>query len=148
MDELNGNKNEIICIYNKQNDEINLLHDYTQDTDDWSEEGKKSYIEARNNINDKNIDICINDKKIKFNYKYKSNEKGNIQVKFVFKKLLTSTCWMFSECSSLQSINLSSFNTTNVKNMSCMFAECSSLKKENVKISNNGKRILDEDCWN
>ena len=76
--------------------------------------------------------------------------------------------WMFRECSSLQSINLSSFNTTNVKNMECMFCECSSLqsidlssfntinaedmgwmfwgcsslKKENVKISNYGKRIL------
>ena len=116
------------------------------------------------------IMISINDKKIKFNYKYKSNEKGNIQVKFVFKKLLTSTTYMFYECSSLQSINLSSFNTTNVKDMSLMFYECSSLrsidlssfnttnvedmtwmffgcsslKKENVKISNYGKRILDE----
>jgi surface protein len=55
---------------------------------------------------------------------------------------------MFYGCSSLQSINLSSFNTTNVENMSGMFLGCSSLKKENVKISNNGKRILDEDCWN
>ena len=55
---------------------------------------------------------------------------------------------MFSGCSSLQSINLSSFNTTNVKDMSFMFFGCSSLKKENVKISNYGKKILDEDCWN
>ena len=54
---------------------------------------------------------------------------------------------MFSECSSLQSINLSSFNTTNVKDMSDMFCECSSLKKENVKISYYGKKLLDEDCW-
>ena len=52
--------------------------------------------------------------------------------------------WMFSGCSSLQSINLSSFNTTNVKDMSCMFHGCSSLKKENVKISSYGKKILDE----
>ena len=120
------------------------------------------------------IQIYINDKKIKFNYKYKSNEKGNIKVKFIFKKLLTSTAYMFrgcssllsinlssfnttnvkdmnrmfSGCSSLQSIDLSSFNTTNVKNMNVMFRGCSSLKKENVKISNYGKRILDEDCWN
>ena len=32
------------------------------------------------------IKIHINNKKIKFNYKYKSNEKGNIQVKFIFNK--------------------------------------------------------------
>ena len=51
---------------------------------------------------------------------------------------------MFYRCSSLQSIDLSSFNTNNVKDMSCMFSFCSSLKKENVKISNYGKKILDQ----
>ena len=173
-------KNEITCIYNKRKDEIYLLHDYTININDWDEEYKKSYIEGKNNINENNInenninenniDIYINDKKMKFNYKYKNNEKGNIKVKFIFKKLLTSTSYMFSDCSSLQSINLSSFNTTNVKNMKWMFSYCSSLqsinlssfnttnvkdmrymfwvcsslKKENVKISNYGKKILDE----
>ena len=133
------------------------------------------------------------------NYKYKSNERGEIKVKFIFNKLLTSTAYMFSDCSSLQSIDLSSFNTTNVKNMSSMFLGCSSLrsidlssfnttnvenmytmfrgcsslqsinlssfnttkvkemdgmfyccsslKKENVKISEYGKKLLDEKCW-
>ena len=51
---------------------------------------------------------------------------------------------MFAGCSSLQSINLSSFNTTNVEDMSDMFWGCSSLKKENVKISSYGKKILNE----
>ena len=53
-------------------DEINLLYDYSEDTntDDWLEENKKSHIEGKNNINENNIDIYINDKKIKFNYKY------------------------------------------------------------------------------
>ena len=32
------------------------------------------------------IKIHINNKKIKFNYKYKSDEKGNTQVKFIFNK--------------------------------------------------------------
>jgi surface protein len=35
---------------------------------------------------------------------------------------------MFANCSSLQSIDLSSFNTSNVTNMSSMFANCSSLQ--------------------
>ena len=51
---------------------------------------------------------------------------------------------MFDGCSSLQSINLSSFNTTNVNNMIYMFSGCSSLKKENVKIGKYGKKLLDE----
>ena len=29
-------KNEITCIYNKQEDEINLLHDYSLNIDYWS----------------------------------------------------------------------------------------------------------------
>ena len=44
----------------------------------------------------------------------------------------------------LKSIDLSSFNTSNVNDMSCIFYECSSLKKENVKIKNSEKRILNE----
>ena len=67
LNELNGNKNDIICIYNKQGDEINLLHDYTENIKYWSDEEKKSYIEGKNNINGNNMDIYINDKKIKFN---------------------------------------------------------------------------------
>ena len=48
-------KNEITCIYNKQKDEINLLHDYIDDINGWTEEEKKSYIEGKNNINENNM---------------------------------------------------------------------------------------------
>ncbi len=49
---------------------------------------------------------------------------------------------MFYTCTSLESINLSSFNTNNVKNMSYMFSCCNSLKSINLssfKINNNTK---------
>ena len=39
---------------------------------------------------------------------------------------------LFYSCSSLQSIDLSNFNTTNVKNMGSMFSHCSSLKSINL----------------
>ena len=41
---------------------------------------------------------------------------------------------MFFYCSSLNSIDLSNFNTTNVKNMAAMFDSCSSLKS--IDLSN------------
>ena len=41
-------KNEITCIYNKQEDEINLLYDYSEKTKNWFEESKKSYIGGKN----------------------------------------------------------------------------------------------------
>ena len=48
-------KNEIFCIYNKQDNEINLLHDYNVNLNDydWNEQEKKSYLEAKNSINGK-----------------------------------------------------------------------------------------------
>ena len=52
--------------------------------------------------------------------------------------------WMFSECSSLESIDLSSFNTTNVNDMSSMFAGCSSLKRENIRINNEDYKLLSQ----
>jgi len=49
---------------------------------------------------------------------------------------------MFFRCSSLKSIDLSLFNTTNANNMDGMFDGCSSLKKENIKIENNYDKLL------
>ena len=61
-EEINNNKNEIICVYNKKKkDGIDILHDYK---DNNSEKYfKESYNEAKNNINEGNIDIYVNDKK-------------------------------------------------------------------------------------
>ena len=127
-------------------------------------------MEGKDNINENNIDIYINDNKIKFDYKYKSNERGDIKVKFIFRNLLTITYQMFRDCKSLISIDLSSFDTTNVSNMGfmfmecsflesidlssfnpaninsmvCLFYKCSSLKKENVKFKNSDKKLISE----
>jgi surface protein len=141
--EINNNKNEIICVYNKkEKGRINILHDYK---DYFLEKYyKESYNEGKNNINEENIEIYVNDKKIKFNYKYESDEIGPITIKFKFKKLLTSTAFMFNGCESLKSIDLSSFNTNNVTNMIWMFCFCKSLKIENIKIKKNEEKILNE----
>ena len=40
-----------------------------------------------------------------------------INVKFKFNKKMENTSYMFYNCSSLKSIDLSSFNTRNVKDM-------------------------------
>ena len=113
-------RNEIICIHNKKYQYINLLHDYTIDMRFFERE-KMSYEKAKKEINENNIEIYVNDKKIKFNYIYKSNEKGEIKVRFKFKKFLNSTNYMFFNISSLISIDLSSFISTDVNNMSSMF---------------------------
>ena len=126
--------NEINCIYNKQDNEISLLYDYTEH---WFSDKYKNYaIECKNNINGKNLEIYLDDKKIEFNYKYKTDKIGKIKVKFKFNQLLTSTFCMFYQCTSLESIDLSSFNSINVNNMYCMFYGCSSLKSINLSSFN------------
>jgi len=148
---LNESKNQIICVYKKDKDEINLLHDYKINLNDFFDDQKREwYIETKNEINEKNIDIYINDKKIKFDYRYKSNERGDIKVKFIFHNLLTSTYYMLSYCSSLKSIDLSSFITTNVNNMGCMFLNCYSLKSIDlssfITTNVNNMRYMFEGC--
>ena len=127
--------NEIICIYNKKDKKISLLHDFTQ-LENWPDKFQKCYIEGKNNINEKNIEIFINDKKSLFKYNYKNDKKGKIKVKFKFNNLLTSTFCMFYKCSSLESVDLSSFNVTNIKDMGSMFRECHSLKSINLSSLN------------
>ena len=51
---------------------------------------------------------------------------------------------MFSGSYSLEYLDLSSFNATNVNNMSSIFKGCSSLKKDNLKINDYGIKILNE----
>ena len=49
-------------------------------------------------------------------------------IKYVFKKLLNKTNYMFYDCNALKSLDLSNFNTQNVTNMDYMFSYCNSLK--------------------
>ncbi len=114
----NDNKNEIYCIYKKEEEEIKLLYN-----------NEFSYIFSNiNEVNEENIEIFINEKKIKFCFNYKSKEKGEIKVKFKIKKLLKNISHMFCCCSTLVSIDLSLFNTTNITNIEGMFYGCYSLK--------------------
>ena len=137
--------NEIYCIYIPKEDEkeIFLLHDYNLNINRGDEISKKEYIEVKymnKKLFEENIDIYINDKKIKFDYKYKIKDEKE-KVKFKFKKILTNTSFMFYNCSSLKSIDLSSFNTNNVTNMSYMFYNCFSLKSIDLSLFNTNNVI-------
>ena len=128
--------NEINCIYiQKENEkEIKLIYDYNLSKDNmnyWSEKEKKSYLEAKQ-ISKKlfkdKIELYINDEKIKFDCNYIIKDSKSIKVKFKFKAKLTNTSYMFYNCTSLKSIDLSSFNASRVNEMNNMFYNCTSLK--------------------
>ena len=76
----------------------------------------------------KNILKFFSNKKIKFNYEYKTSDFFPINLKFKFKKYLTLTAWMFFGCYSLESIDLNMFKGDNISNMCYMLDGCDSLK--------------------
>ena len=52
--------------------------------------------------------------------------------------------FMFGGCSSLKSLDLSSFRTNNVDEMKLMFEGCNSLKKNNIKINHRDNKIQNQ----
>ena len=141
--------NEINCVYTIEEyvkeyytKEIQLMHDYDlpkELIENFSEERKKVYYEAKEinkNLFKNNIELYVNDKKIKFDFKYKINGLNEIKVRFIFKINLTNISHIFFGCSFLSSIDLSSLNTNNVKDMSYMFCGCSSLKSIDLSTLN------------
>ena len=124
--------NYIICEYNikkeKINEPIQIINSY--------EEAKRQYREYIKGIeNEKeikeNCEIYLNNKSIDFCYKYKLTKEKN-EIKIISKTPLTNINWMFSDCSTLTSLNLSNFNTNNITSMCWMFYNCTSLTSLNL----------------
>jgi len=143
--------NEINCIYipDKDKKEICLIHDYFRDLSEKdNEEIINIYLDAKKLnriIFENNIELYVNDKKIKFDYKYKCNDSKEIKVKFKFNKIITNMSYMFYGCSSLKKVDLSSFNTSKVQYMNSMFSDCISL--ETIDLSSlNTNNALDMRC--
>ena len=65
-------------------------------------------------------------------YFYKFSKEGIYKIKYSFNKKLENTSLMFYECQALTSLNLSNFNTKNVKYMSSMLCGCESLTSLNL----------------
>ena len=63
------------------------------------------------------MEIYSNGIKKNFILKYKFHEKGKESLLFISRENMTNMSYIFSNCSSLISINLSNFNANNVTNM-------------------------------
>ena len=86
-------------------------------------------------INKRECEIIINDELVfPFSFTHIFNKKGKYKIKYKFKRLLSEIKYLFYNCSSLTSIDLSELNTKNVTDMSYIFYQCSSLT--NINFSN------------
>ena len=81
-----------------------------------------------------NIQIKIDKKYIDFCYFYKFEYEGEYIINYFFRESMTNTNYMFCNCNSIISIDLSNFNTRNIINMNHMFYFCHSLM--NINLSN------------
>ena len=102
------------------------------------EEWKWMWENIKAKPNRKEIEKCeifINDKRINknfFNYEYTFPKEGNYTIKYIFKKPIKSTCFMFCNSESLTSLDFSKFNTKEVTDMGYMFFNCNSLVSLNL----------------
>ena len=124
---------EIIIKDEDVNEDIRILNSHEEFLRTYPDSIFKDKI-YNNEDEIKKCEIHINDELIPFNYVHKFKTKGKYIIKYIFKNNLTNTAFMFAECSSLNNINLSNFNTNNVTNMKSMFSGCSSLN--NIDLSN------------
>ena len=99
---------------------------------------KKKYlgeqIKILGNENKEILQKCIiylNNKEIN-STDYIFSKEGKYKFKFIFKENIKNLSYMFYNCSSLNSLDLSNFNTNNVTKMSYMFYNCSSLTSLNL----------------
>ena len=105
----------------------NLSQRIINSYENYIRENSFFYVFDRNEKEIKNCEIFINEEKIKFNYYYNFPNEGNYIIKYKFKNLLRFTSFMFYDCISLISLDLSNFKTQNVINMDNMFNNCESL---------------------
>ena len=130
-------ENNILCEYNITNDELNksiqLLNSY-ENVKRNHPEILWNYIKEVENEKEikENCEIYLEKEKINFYYNYQFGKEGKKEIKMTFKIDLNNTNFIFYDCSSLTSLNLSNFNTSNVSNMSYMFYNCRSLISLNL----------------
>ena len=89
---------------------------------------------------EKNRELYINDKKTIFCWKYKFEKEEKNDIKIIINQLLKDMSYMFNKCSLLTSLDLSNFNTNNVKDMKYIF---SNIKKDCEIICKDEKILLE-----
>ena len=95
-----------------------------------------------NDVNEENIELYYNNKKINFRKFFIPKEEGEYEIKIIFKNKIKNCSYMFNKCSAITHIDLSSFDASEVTNMSYMFSECNNL--QSVILSNiNAANVTD-----
>ena len=90
-------------------------------------------------LNESNTELFINEKKYNFKIYFIPEKEGIYEIQLNIKILMKNCCCLFYSLKNLQSLDLSSFNTQNVTNMSYIFSDCHKLQNLNLSSFNTKK---------
>ena len=85
-------------------------------------------------INELNTKLYINNRIKKYKKFFIPKKEGIYTIKLMFNFLMEDCSYMFFNVKQLISVDLSSFNTTNIINMGYMFSGCNNLKSINLPL--------------
>ena len=137
-----------VKVRNFDKNENNIFNDiYFLDNDFFMNEktryNYKENKEIKKLLEEGNIEILINNDEYEDNKKYfKPKNEGIYEIKLIFKKKMTDCSYMFSGCLNIISIDLLSFDSSEVTNMHYMFGKCKNL--EEINLGNlNAENVID-----
>lgn len=104
---------------------------FLYDTENQRLEEKGQVVQSFAELNGENTDLYVDGVKTKFQKYFIFDTTGKHHVKLLFHDKVKSCRAMFSYCEHITSIDLSHFDTENVRDMSYMFSSCKSLKSVN-----------------
>ena len=115
-------KNNVINMTLRINlDDINKDIYFLDNTDDEYYIDDKLVEHHHDNLkelNEKNTELYINNIRFKYSKYFKPKEEGIYEIKLKFNINITDCSFMFCDCKNIINLDLSSFETKNVTNMS------------------------------
>ena len=107
----------------------------------------KSVVEGcdLNELNESNTELYINNKKYKYKSYFIPEKEGIYNIQLNINVLMKNCSCLFYGLTNLQSVDLSSFNTSNCTNMSYMFYCCENL--ENLDLSSFNTENVTDMCY-
>ena len=102
---------------------------YFLDNVDYTDiNGKKHFHDNLKELNNKNVDLYINNIKYDFKKYFVPDKEGEYSIKLIFKYYLKDCSFMFAGCKNITKIDFNSFITKNIIDMKYMFSGCTNIE--------------------
>ena len=111
---------------------------YFIENERYRENGEKENKDI-NNLNDTNTEIFIDNNKITFSKYFTPTKIGDYKITIKFKNKMTDCSYIFRGCGTIISVDLSSFDSSEVTDMKQLFSICFQLKAVNLNNLNVSK---------